>query len=70
MLESKCRFAEVDELQSPKGFPPRVCVADYPYVNNRAKPCRQRVCVCVSVTVGQDSQESVCAIKVRVFIRV
>ena len=51
MLESRCRFAAVDELQSLEGFPPRVCVGDYPYVNNGTKPCRQgeELCVCVCV---------------------
>ncbi len=53
MLESRCRFTAVDELLSLEVFPPRVCVGDYSYVNNGAKPCRQRErkreCVCVIV---------------------
>lgn len=50
MLGSRCCLAAVDELQSLNGFRPTVCVGDYPYVNNGAKPSRQRkniMCVCL-----------------------
>lgn len=58
-------FAAVDEPQSLEGFPPRVCVGDYPYVNNGAKPCREReressVYMCACSSLCAQTSASVC----------
>lgn len=67
MFGSRCCLAAVDELQSLDGFRPTVCVGDYPYVNNGAKPSRQRkkiMCVCVFMEERQ--REFMCMYTVHV----